>query len=77
MAADYTNGRPFLLTHTKTVGLYSRDLHYLLPDGRRRKVTIDTALDQPSLRQRIGEALAAGRTGRLPGGRTSGQDIDV
>lgn len=64
---DYTNGRRFILTHSEIEGERSKHLHYLLPDGKRRKVTIDQAYDTDEWRTRIGEALAAGNTGRTKG----------
>jgi hypothetical protein len=51
------NARKFLVTRAHDDGEYSRHLDYLLENGSRRRVTIESASDSETLRQRIGEAL--------------------
>lgn len=57
----YTNGRRFILTHTEEEGERSTSLHYLLPSGERKKVTIDSSEDSHMIRTAIGIGLATGK----------------
>jgi hypothetical protein len=52
-----TNNEKFMVTHTQDDGEYSRHLNFLLSDGSRRRVTIESASDSEETRQRIGAAL--------------------
>lgn len=53
----------YLETYARTEADRSLRLGFLMRDGRRRDVIIDSAHDSPDIRSKIGEALAANRTG--------------
>lgn len=65
--SDYTNGKPFLVTHREDYGEFSRSIHYLLPDGTRKQVLVEQSMHDAELERKLGEALAAGRTGVTKG----------
>lgn len=70
---DFTNGAPFLVTLVEDVEERSRHIHYLLPNGSRRRVTIDVSEDSPETRQKLGESLAGNnyKRGRKPWRRST------
>lgn len=58
---DFTNGLPYILTHRDEKTPTSIRLHFLLPDGRRRAVTVPRAEDIPHTHQAIADALNTNR----------------
>lgn len=63
---DYTRGAPYIETQSYEEGDRGSTIHYLTPDGKRFRVTIDQSYDSPEIRERMGLALAEGKTGRRP-----------
>lgn len=67
MINSYTKDEPFFVVDVQDEGERDRHIYYLLPDGARRRVTIDVSLDTPELRTQIGNGLSQGNYKR---GRT-------
>jgi len=58
---DYTNGEPFIVTHREPLGERSIAVRFLLPDGRRHYVILDTAVHSEEIENKIGNAFVEGR----------------
>lgn len=67
--ASYTKDAPWIVAQVEDENEFSRHITYLLPDGTRRRVTIDVSMDSEDLRRRMGDALASGNTGNVRGKR--------
>lgn len=63
------NGEPWAVVHEYDENDRDRNLVFLLPDGSKHRVVIDSAFDSPEMRGSIGLSLAIGNTGNRKGAR--------